>query len=82
MPDLRSKILPLALTWTAVWPIITLLLVATEGLMGSWPLPIQTLSITAIMVPAMSLMVSPLIVKLDARLRQKDQGTNAIDACP
>lgn len=61
MSDQRAKILSILLSWAVVWPMITLLLFTTEGLMGSWPLPIRTLAITAIMVPAISFLVAPQI---------------------
>lgn len=57
------------LTWIAIWPLITGLLLVGEPLLAALPLPLRTLVLTAILVPLMSFVVMPrLIAWADARL--------------
>ena len=47
------------LTWLVVYPLITLLLALLEPLLGALPLPLRTLVLTGIMVPAMVYLAMP-----------------------
>lgn len=47
------------LTWAVVYPMITLLLAALGPLIGDVAMPLRTLLLTAIMVPAMVYLAMP-----------------------
>lgn len=51
------------LTWLAIWPSITLLLLAGEPLLGTLPLPLRTFVLTAILVPFMSFVAMPRLTR-------------------
>ncbi len=79
MPDLRDRIRTVAVAWIAVWPTVTALLMIVEPFTTDWPLPLQTLLVTAIMVPAMVLLLVPTFDRLASaagrRLNRNDQQT-------
>ena len=57
------------LTWIAIWPLITGLLLIGDPLLAALPLPIRTLVLTAILVPLMSFVVMPRLTRwANARL--------------
>jgi antibiotic biosynthesis monooxygenase (ABM) superfamily enzyme len=47
------------ITWLVVYPLITMLLYVFEPFMVSWPIPMRTLFLTAILVPIMVLWAMP-----------------------
>ncbi len=47
------------LTWAVVYPMITLLLAVLEPALGTMPMPLRTLLLSALMVPAMVYVVLP-----------------------
>lgn len=47
------------LTWLVVYPLITVLIALLEPLLGALPLPLRTLVLTGIMVPAMVYVAMP-----------------------
>ena len=51
------------LTWLAIWPLITLLLLFGEPLLAQLPLPLRTLVLTGILVPLMSFVVMPRLTR-------------------
>jgi uncharacterized protein len=51
-------------TWFAVYPTITVVLLALTPLMLGWPLPLRTLLLTVILVPALTWVVMPSITRL------------------
>ncbi len=51
------------LTWLAIWPSITLLLLAGEPFLGAFPLPVRTFVLTAILVPFMSFFAMPRLTR-------------------
>ena len=51
------------LTWIAIWPLITGLLLIGDPLLATLPLPIRTLVLTAILVPLMSFVVMPRLTR-------------------
>ena len=51
--------------WLAAWPAMTALLFLLEPTVGTWPLPLRTLIVSVLMVPAMVLWLVP---ALTARL--------------
>ena len=55
---------PVLLTWLAIWPLITLLLLFGEPLLSQLPLPLRTLVLTAVLVPLMSFVVMPRLTRL------------------
>lgn len=55
-----------ALTWLALYPMLTLVLTLTEPLLRTWPLPLRTLVVTAVLVPAMTYGAMPLVQRLFA----------------
>lgn len=68
MLKLRAKIFSILATWAAVWPLVTLLLIASDDALAGWPIYFRTFAITAIMVPVMSLVVSPIIDRAKGQL--------------
>lgn len=61
-PPKRHKLA--LLTWIGIYPTITLVLwLLLPSLMGRFPLPVVTLIITAIVVPLMSYVVMPFLVR-------------------
>ncbi len=71
MPNLRHKMPTIVLTWAAVWPFVTLLLLLSDHLLVSLPLPLKTLVVSTIMVPIMVLAIGPFVAKLQALARFK-----------
>lgn len=57
---MRLKIRMTVVTWVVVYPMITVLLAVTEPILAEWPLPLRTLLLTVIMVPAMVVWAVPL----------------------
>ncbi len=54
---------PVLLTWAAIWPLITLLLLLGEPLLSHLPLPLRTLALTGVLVPLMSFVVMPRLTR-------------------
>lgn len=51
------------LTWVAIWPLITALLLIGDPVLAALPLPLRTLVLTAILVPLMSFVVMPRLTR-------------------
>lgn len=52
------------LTWLGIWPTITAVLwVFLPTLLANFPLPVVTLIVTAVVVPLMSYVVMPIILR-------------------
>ena len=51
------------LTWIAIWPLITTLLLLGEPYLACLPLPLRTLVLTTILVPLMSFVVMPRLTR-------------------
>lgn len=51
------------LTWIGVYPIITLLLTILGPVTATWPLPLRTLVLTAVMVPTLTWVVIPALTR-------------------
>ena len=51
-------------TWIGVYPIITLLLAVLGPATAAWPLPLRTLLLTALMVPTLTWLVIPAMMRL------------------
>ena len=64
-------------TWLAAWPTITLLLAALEPVLIGLPLPVRTLALSALMVPAMVLGTIPLARRLLARAHVAQRASRA-----
>ena len=47
------------LTWAVVYPMITVLIAVLDPVLGAVPMPLRTLLLTALMVPAMVYVVLP-----------------------
>ncbi len=56
------------LTWLAVYPTITLVMVALRPLVSPLPLAVQTLVLTAIVVPVAAYGLLPLLTRIAAAL--------------
>ena len=54
-------------TWLALYPVITLLLLAFGPVVDGLPLPLRTLALTAMMVPLMTYAVMPAVTRVFAR---------------
>lgn len=50
-------------TWAVVYPLITLLLIGLDPVLGEAPLPLRTLIVTAIMVPLMAYGIMPVVTR-------------------
>lgn len=60
--------LRLFLVWLAVWPLVMSGLVCLEHLASSWPFALRTLVLTALMVPMITFVVTPLARRVMSRL--------------
>ncbi|MFC4606539.1 hypothetical protein [Streptomyces maoxianensis] len=56
------------LTWAAVYPTITVAMVVMRSWIAGLPLPVQTLVLTAVVVPVAAYGLLPLLMRLNARL--------------
>ena len=63
MPRLTSQIKTALVTWLAIWPSITVLLVVMPDMLSTLPIAAQTLILTAILVPWMSFVAMPWLMK-------------------
>ena len=52
------------LTWVGAYAVITLILEVLGPAMAAWPLPLRTLLLSALMAPAMTWLVIPLLTRL------------------
>ncbi len=52
------------IAWLAIYPLITVILYLSQGVLGSLPLALKTMIITLIVVPLMSYIVMPWFNKL------------------
>ena len=49
------------ITWLGVYPILTVTLALLRPVMGTWPLPVQTLLVTVLLVPLLTYLVFPVL---------------------
>ncbi|MGF1448608.1 MAG: hypothetical protein ACFB20_04240 [Opitutales bacterium] len=66
-----SRHLRTFLTWLAVYPLITFLAWALQPLFKICALPLQTLILSALMVPLIAYGIVPLVNRMGPRLRSK-----------
>jgi uncharacterized protein len=52
------------LTWVGAYAVITLILYLLGPATATWPLPVRTLVISALMAPAMTWLVIPFLTRL------------------
>jgi antibiotic biosynthesis monooxygenase (ABM) superfamily enzyme len=52
------------LTWVGAYAVITLILYLLGPTTATWPLPVRTLLISALMAPAMTWLVVPFLTRL------------------
>jgi antibiotic biosynthesis monooxygenase (ABM) superfamily enzyme len=52
------------LTWAGAYAVITLILHVLGPAMVTWPLPLRTLLLSAVMAPAMTWLVIPFLTRL------------------
>jgi antibiotic biosynthesis monooxygenase (ABM) superfamily enzyme len=52
------------LTWAGAFGVITLILAVLGPAMAGWPLPFRTLLLSALMAPAMTWLVVPVLMRL------------------
>jgi uncharacterized protein len=52
------------LTWVGAYTVITLILAVLGPSMATWPLPLRTLLLSALMAPAMTWLVIPFLMRL------------------
>jgi antibiotic biosynthesis monooxygenase (ABM) superfamily enzyme len=55
------------LTWAGAYAVITLILTLLGPAMAAWPLPLRTLLLSALMAPAMTWLVIPVLTRLFRR---------------
>ena len=70
---LRIIILRTVLVWLVVWPLVTGMLVLLGFIANDLALGIQTLILTAILVPLISLLLAPVMQRLAIRLLKERQ---------
>jgi antibiotic biosynthesis monooxygenase (ABM) superfamily enzyme len=64
--------------WLAIYPAITFLLWLIGPQIASWPLPLRTLLVTAVLVPLMVFVLLPVIQRLLAQwLRPRDRAVSS-----
>ncbi len=68
-----------ALTWAVVYPLITVLLAVLEPLLDGVPMPLRTLMLSAIMVPAMVYVAMPWMSRRFAGWLGGDQEVEEMD---
>jgi antibiotic biosynthesis monooxygenase (ABM) superfamily enzyme len=61
---LRIIILRIVLVWLIVWPLVTLMLMLFKLIADDLPLGLQTLVMTGILVPLISLLLAPAMHRL------------------
>ena len=59
----RRPVRSAVLTWIAIWPLITALLLLGEPMLAALPVPLRTLVLTGILVPLMSFVVMPRLTR-------------------
>ena len=59
----RTLLLRTLAVWAVVWPVVTVLLSALQALLPDLPMPARTLLLTALLVPAISLVIGPQIAR-------------------
>jgi len=52
------------LTWVALWPTVTVVMWVVQPQLRTLPVPLQTLLMTAIIVPLMAWVHMPLLIRL------------------
>jgi antibiotic biosynthesis monooxygenase (ABM) superfamily enzyme len=52
------------LTWIGLWPTVTVVMWAVQPLLAALPVPVQTLLMTALIVPLMAWVHMPLLTRL------------------
>lgn len=62
--DRRAKLKMAALSWMAIYPLVTVLLVATAPVFDGAPIYVRTLVASLIMVPAMIWLIQPRLARL------------------
>lgn len=63
MPRLTAQMKTALVTWAAIWPSITALLLVMQDMLSMLPIVAQTLILTAILVPWMSFVAMPWLMK-------------------
>jgi len=64
-PPARYKLA--VITWIGVYPVITVLLAVIGPATATWPLPLRTLLLTAVMVPILIWVVMPRLTRMFRR---------------
>ncbi len=64
----KRQVRTAAINWMAAWPLVTLILATFEPLVSGWPMPLRTLLLTGIMVPAMVFWAVPAVTALSRKL--------------
>ncbi|MFD7455318.1 hypothetical protein [Kitasatospora sp. NPDC059827] len=62
------------LTWLAVYPTITAAFLVLGPHLGSLPVPLRTLVMTALVVPVVVYALMPLLLKAETRLARRADG--------
>ena len=52
------------LTWIGLWPVVTLMMWTVRPLIADLPVPLQTLLMTAIIVPLMTWALMPMLTRV------------------
>ena len=68
----RTLILRTVAVWAVVWPLVTVLLFALQTSLPGLPMPIRTFVLTALLVPAISLVIAPAVGRTIPRSSPRD----------
>jgi antibiotic biosynthesis monooxygenase (ABM) superfamily enzyme len=66
------------LSWMGAYAIITLILYVLGPATATWPLPVRTLAISALMAPAMVYLVMPVLTSLFRGWLRRSAGSEAV----
>ncbi|BES69361.1 hypothetical protein RE428_03790 [Marinobacter nanhaiticus D15-8W] len=68
MQNFPNYLIRLFLVWLVVWPLVILGLMSLEALLPDLPFVLQTMVLTAVLVPTIAIVVSPLAGYLVSRI--------------
>ncbi|MFE3506148.1 hypothetical protein [Kitasatospora sp. NPDC059160] len=74
VPSVPSVHRRAVLTWLAVYPTITTAFLVLGPHLGSLPVPLRTLVMTALVVPVVVYALMPLLLKAETRLARRADG--------
>ncbi|KRS14723.1 hypothetical protein XM53_03235 [Roseovarius atlanticus] len=75
------RVLRIFLVWLVVWPLVMAGLAALRMVAPDWPMTLRTLVLTGVLVPAISLAITPAVTRLTREdYLQKRKGPGKTEA--